>query len=136
MNIRAYWQPLAALALLFFAIPKALEIGGIWELQAHPVQGVTVKLHDGRQLQGALSRASSGDWILFASGGPSVQFDDHAYDWLQFTPPHPPPSLTTMLVTKWREHLLFFFVIAIAGVLLLRGISTARRPTAPPDAIR
>jgi hypothetical protein len=127
------WQPIAALALLYFGINPALRYGGIWELQVHPISGVTVKLHDGREVQGELTRVWSGDWMLTAANGPSIQFDDHSYQWLEFTRPRQPPSFASMWVKKWREHLLFFLVIGLAGGLLLSGITKSLRPGAHPE---
>lgn len=49
-------------------MPKAVEVGSIWEVVANPIQDVEVSTN-GRVERGALSRTWGGDWLLLRSDG-------------------------------------------------------------------
>lgn len=49
-------------------MPKAVEVGSIWEVVANPIQDVEVSTN-GRVEKGALSRTWGGDWLLLRRDG-------------------------------------------------------------------
>lgn len=49
-------------------MPKAVEVGSIWEVLANPIRDVEVSTN-GRVEKGALSRTWGGDWLLLRPDG-------------------------------------------------------------------
>jgi hypothetical protein len=54
----------------------ALEYGSIWSLRAHPVPNATVRLRNGQEVTGELSRAWSQEWIVRTTDGAEVFFSE------------------------------------------------------------
>jgi hypothetical protein len=64
-------RPAACIALsvaFMLSMPKAIEVGSIWEVVANPIEDVEVSTN-GRVEKGALTRTWGGDWLLLRSDG-------------------------------------------------------------------
>lgn len=64
-------RPAACLALslaFMLCMPKAVEVGSIWEVVANPIGDVEVSTN-GRVEKGVLSRTWGGDWLLLRPDG-------------------------------------------------------------------
>lgn len=103
----------------FFALPKALHYGGIWDVREHPARNVTVTMPNSRVLHGTLSRELDGRSVLVSEDGAV---------WAQVTDAHviafPPPSgEPRSFHSRWRAWLpaviLGFLVLGYSYMVLL-----------------
>lgn len=65
---------LAALVVWWLAFPTVSRIGETWQLQAYPLEGVTVTMPSGETFQGALSREWNGTWFVINGTGQATRF--------------------------------------------------------------
>jgi hypothetical protein len=98
------WR-LIVLVMLFLGVGPALEYGSVWSLRAHPVPNVTVRLRDGRDVTGDLSRDWSKAWVLRTADGAETRFGERGYESMTFGPRserHSASSGVAMLFASWR----------------------------------
>lgn len=73
--MRLTLRVLALFLVWWMALPVAMRIGSAWELQVHPLEGLTVTQPDGVVLHGAVSRRWGGEWLVIDSAGREIEFD-------------------------------------------------------------
>ncbi|CUJ49896.1 Uncharacterised protein [Achromobacter sp. 2789STDY5608633] len=108
-------RTLVILVFWWFAISQALQLGGIWQLRAHPMRDVTVYVDPNQTIKGQLSREWDGTWILSAEDGMH-----------HFLMGESPPAMSYKLDTNrhssfldhWRALLPMLLVTVIAMMLL------------------
>ncbi|WP_208511430.1 hypothetical protein [Variovorax paradoxus] len=100
----------------FFALPKALHYGGIWDVREHPAHNVTVTTPNARVFPGTLSREWDGRTVLVSEDGAA---------WAAVTAAHviafpPPTGEMRSFHSRWRAWL----PAGILAMLVLSYICT------------
>jgi len=107
------------LTVIAVALWAAVWIGEVWELRAHPKQGVLVYLSGlEAPITGELSRLWSGDYMLTEPSGKIFTFDRGDIRVMAYSPAAiPGASNQGGLWYAWRGIFPFAFVVCVLGVL-------------------
>lgn len=95
------WRFVLWMICCFYGMGAAMTYGGIWQIQARPMEGVEVVLNDGLSIKGALTRDWNKDWVVTTADGSKVRFTD--FQAMSFPAPAPLDGGRGGFFEAWRE---------------------------------
>ena len=115
------WLMIIAVIVFCSQINRLGDIGDIWDSHVYPHQGVEVRLGN-RVIQGQLSRAWNGDFVITDQAGRQVEFKRGDIDAMRST--LPPGGADYSVLQHWRAFILLFAILGILVAWIGSGLGS------------